>query len=141
MVTTPKLLCALAVLTLSGCGDDFTYTAGIAAGRFEVREIRSDGSVGFVVPSAGFFELQRTGDSHLDVLPIRLRLSRSGEPDRMVTLYSECANACNGSVNCAGQTIVHEAVVLGFTTDGLVDTIAARWTCTFDDGTAFLIIS
>lgn len=134
-------MCAATILGLSGCGDDFTYSAGIYAGRFEVREIRSDGSVGFVVPIAGGINFERTGDSHLDVLPIRLRLSRAGEPDREVTLYSECASACNGSVNCTGKTVVREEAALGFTDDGFLDRLGSRWTCTFDDGTAFLIAS
>lgn len=129
------------VLSLSGCGDDFTYSAGIYGGRFEVREIRSDGAVGFVVPIGGSISFERSGDSHLDVLPIRLRLSRAGEPDREMTLYSECASACNGSVNCTGKTVVREEAALGLTDDGAVDTIGSRWTCTFDDGTAFWILS
>ena len=139
MKITLNLIVALAASLGGGCGDDFTYAADIYSGRFEVREIRSDGSVGFVVPIAGLLKLRRTGDSHVDVLPIQLRLSRPGEPDRAVTLYSECANACDGSVNCTGKTVVRESVLLGFSAEGSLDILATRWTCTFDDGTAFLI--
>lgn len=141
MVDKQSIFCTLVVLSLSGCGDDFTYSAGIQTGRLEIREIRSDGSVGFVVPIAGGLNFERTGDSHLDIFPIRLRLSRAGEPDREVTLYSECASACNGSVNCSGKSVIHEKAFLSFTDDGLLNQFISQWTCTFDDGTTFFILS
>ena len=141
MVNMQSILCTLVVLSLSGCGDDFTYSAGINVGRFEVREIRSDGSERVIVPFEGGISFERTGDSYLDVLPIRLRLSRAGEPDREVTLYSECASACNGSVNCSGKSVVREEAFISFTDDGLLNGFVSQWVCRFDDGTLFYIRS
>lgn len=140
MINIQSQLCALVVLSLSGCGDDFTYSAGIQTGSLEIREIRSDGSDGFVVPIAGGLNFERTGDSHLDIFPIRLRLSRAGEPDRETMLYSECANACFRSANCSGKSVVLEKAFLSFTDAGLFNQFTSRWTCTFDDGTSFFIL-
>ena len=72
MKITLSLIVALAASLGVGCGDDFTYAADLYSGRFEVHEIHSDGSVGFVVPTAGLLKLRRTGDSHDGRVPSRM---------------------------------------------------------------------
>jgi hypothetical protein len=128
------------LVSVAGCSD-FQFDAQIDPGRFEVHEIGSDGREGRVTPPHVLLPVSRSSDSMEEFVPVRLRLVFPGEPDRELMLYSVCAAACNGSVDCKGKTVEHETSTLIIDADGHVNAMLSSWECTFDDDTKFLILS
>lgn len=133
-----SLVAAALALALTGCSD-FTFSAGIVSTRFEIHEVRADGKEGKVVRPGVNLTFERSAGSLDAVFPVRLRLVHPGEPDRDLLLESECAIACNGSVNCTGKTLIAEIAGLVLTDEGKVNRVASRWQCKFDDDTGFYI--